>query len=83
MWLKIGIHVLLQSFGLNFGTPLDLVLSLVVPITPKLMVKRRGITERWSRPLDICWLSTPNLKKSGVSYCVMWNLLLIQLLLRV
>ena len=54
MWSMIGTHVLLQSSGLNFGTPLDLVLSLVVPITPKLMVKRRGNTEHWSRPSDVC-----------------------------
>ena len=77
----IETHVSLQSSGLNFGTPLDLVLSLVAFITPKLMVKRRGNTERWSRPLDVCWLSSLYLRQSGVSYCVMLNLLLIQLLL--
>ena len=79
----IATHISLHSSRLNFGTPLDLVLSLVVPITPKLKVKRRGNTECWSRPLDICWLSTLYLKQTGVSYCVMLNLLLIQLLLRV
>ena len=50
MWSMIETHDLLQSSGLNFGTLLDLVQSLVVPITPKLMVKWRGNTERWSRP---------------------------------
>ena len=39
MWSMIETHVLLQSSGLNFGTPLDLVLSLVVLTIPKLMVK--------------------------------------------
>ena len=58
MWSMIETHVSLQSSGLNSGTPLDLVLSLVVFITPKLMVKWRGNTEHWSRPLDVCWLST-------------------------
>ena len=42
-------------------------LSLVVPITPKLMVRWRSNTEHWSRPLDICWL-TLYLKQSGVSF---------------
>ena len=83
MWSMIETHILLQSSGLNFGTPLDLVQSLVVPITPKLMVKLRGNTERWSRPLDVCWMSSFYLKQSGVSYCVILNLLLFQLLLRV
>ena len=83
MWSMIETHILLQSSGLNFGTPLDLMLSLVVPITPKLMVRWRGNTERCSRPLDVCWLSSLYLKQSGVSYCVILNLLLIQLLLRV
>ena len=78
----IETHILLQSSGLNSGTPLDLVQSLVVPTMPKLMVKWRGNTERWSRPLAVCWLSNPYLKQSGVSYCVMLNLLLIQQLLR-
>ena len=41
----IETHVLLQSYGLNFGIPLDLVLSLVVLTTPKLMVKQRGNIE--------------------------------------
>ena len=50
MWSMIETHVLLQSSGLSFGAPLDLVQSLVVPSTPKLMVKQRGNTEHWSRP---------------------------------
>ena len=68
MWSMIETHVLLQSSGLNFGTPLDLVQSLVVLTIPKLMVRRRGNTERWNRPLDVCWLSNLYLKQSGVSY---------------
>ena len=39
MWSMITTHDSLQSSGLNFGTPLDFVQSLVVPITPKLMIK--------------------------------------------
>ena len=78
----IETHALLQSSGLNFGTPLDLVQCLVAPTIPKLMVKWRGNTEHWSRPLDVCWLSNLYLKQSGVSCCVMLNLLFIQLLLR-
>ena len=50
----IGTHVSLQSSGLNFGTPLDLVLFLVVPTIPKLMVKWRDSTEHWNNPLDVC-----------------------------
>ena len=45
MWSMIGTHVLLQSSGLNFGTLLDLVLSLVEPTIPKLMVSQRDNTE--------------------------------------
>ena len=71
MWSMIGTHISLQSFRLNFGTPLDILLSLVAPITPKLMVKWRGNAEHWNRPLDVCWLSNLYLKQSGVSYCVM------------
>ena len=37
----IGTHALLQSFGLNFGTSLDLMLSLVALAIPKLMVRQR------------------------------------------
>ena len=37
-----GLIFLLQSSGLNFGIPWDLVLSLVVPITPKLVVRWRS-----------------------------------------
>ena len=50
MWSMIETHDLLQSSGLNFGTLLDLVQSLVVPITPKLMVRWRGNIEHWSKP---------------------------------
>ena len=67
-------HVLLQSSRLNFGTPLDLVLSLVVPTIPKLMVRLRDNTERWNKLLDIYWLNSPYLKHSGVICCVMWSL---------
>ena len=45
MWSIIGTYVLLQSSGLNFGTPLDLVLFLVVLTISKLMVKLRDNTE--------------------------------------
>ena len=45
MWSMTGTHVLLQSSGLNFGTPLDLVLSLVAPTIPKLMVSHEEITQ--------------------------------------
>ena len=83
MWSMIGTHISLQSSGLNFGTPLDLVLSFLVLTIPKLMVRRRGKTEHWSRPLDVYWLSNTCLKQSGVAYYVMLSLLLTQLLLRV
>ena len=73
----------LQSSGLNFGTPLDLVQSLVVPITPRLMVKRRGNTERWSRPWNVYYLSNPYLKLSCATCCVMLSLQSTQQLLRV
>ena len=82
MWSMIETHVSLQSSGLDFGIPLNLVLSLVVPIMPKLMVKRRGNTEHWSRPLDVCWISTFYLKQSGVSFYAMLSLLSTQQLLR-
>ena len=49
MWSMIETHNSLQSSGLNFGIPLDLVLSLVVSITPKLMVRQRGNIEHWSK----------------------------------
>ena len=49
----IETHALLQSSALNSGTPLDLVQSFVAPTIPKLMVKQRGNTECWSRPLDV------------------------------
>ena len=45
MWSMTGTYVLLQSSGLNSSTPLDLVLSLVVLIIPKQMVKLRDNTE--------------------------------------
>ena len=67
MWSMIGTHVSLQSSGLNFGTPLDLVLSLVAPTIPKLMVRRRDNTEHWNKPLDVCWLSSSYLKQNGVN----------------
>ena len=50
MWFMIETHNLLQGFGLNFGTPLDLVQSLVVLTIPKPMVRQRGSIEHWSRP---------------------------------
>ena len=50
MWSMIETHDLLQSSGLNFGTPLDLVHSLVVLTIPKLVVKRKGNKERLNRP---------------------------------
>ena len=75
MWSMIEIHILLKSSKLNFGTPLDLVQSLVVPITPKLMVRLKDNTERWDRLLDVCWLSNPCLKQSGVTYYAMLSLL--------
>ena len=79
----IEIHILLQSCGLNFGTPLDLVLSLVVPIAPKLMVKQKGNIERWNKPLDVCWMSSPCVKQSCVAYYVTLSLTSTQQLLRV
>ena len=82
MWFMIETHVLLQSSGLNFGTPLDLVQSLVVLTISKLMVKRRGNTQCWSRPLGVFWLSNLYLKLSGVTYCVMLSLQSTQELLR-
>ena len=74
MWSMIGTHVSLQSSGLNFGTPLDLVLSLVAPTIPKLMVRWRDNTERWNKPLDVCWLSSPCLKQNGVTCYIMLSL---------
>ena len=57
--------------------------SLVVPIIPKLMVKQRGNTEHWSRPWDVCWLSSLYLKQSGETCYVMLSLQSTQQLLRV
>ena len=74
MWSMIGTHVSLQSSGLNFGTPLDLVLSLIAPTIPKLMVRWRDNTEHWNKPLDVCWLSSPCLKQNGVTCYVMLSL---------
>ena len=54
MWSIIETYDLLQSSRLNFGTLFDLVQSLVVPITSKLMVIQRGNIEYWSKPLDFC-----------------------------
>ena len=45
MWSMTGNHVLLRSSGLNFGTPLDIVLSLAELTIPKQMVKLRDNTE--------------------------------------
>ena len=53
MWSMIRTHILLQSSGLNFGIPLDLVLSLLSLTIPKLMARLRDNTERWSKLLDI------------------------------
>ena len=50
MWSMIEIHVSLQSFGLNFGTPLNLVLNLIAPTIAKLMVRLRDNTEHWKKP---------------------------------
>ena len=81
-WSMIETHILLQSSGLNFGIPLDLVQSLVVLTIPKLMIRRRGSIGHWSRPLGVCWLSNLYLRQSGVSCCVMLSLLSTQQLLR-
>ena len=82
MWSMIETNDSLHSSRLNFGTPLDIVQSLAVPITPKLMVKRRDNTECWSRPWDVCKLSNLYLKLSGVTCYVMLSLQLTQQLLR-
>ena len=82
MWSMIETYILLQSSGLNFCTPLDLVLSLEVPTIPKLMVRWRDNIEHWNRPLDFCWLSSPYMKQNGVICCVMWSFPVIQLLKR-
>ena len=83
MWSMIETHISLQSSELNFCTPLDLVPSLVVLTIPKLMVKRRGNTECWSRPLGVCWLSNLYTKLSGVTSYVMLSLQSIQKFVRV
>ena len=49
MWSMIETQNLLQSSRLSFGTFLDLVQSLVEPITPKLMVRWRGNIECWNK----------------------------------
>ena len=74
MWSMIETYISLQSFGLNFGVPLDLVLSLVVSTIPKLMVRWRDNREYWNKPLDVCWLSSPCLKQSVAAYYVMLSL---------
>ena len=74
MWFVIETHDLLQSSGLNFGTPLDLVQSLVVLTIPKPMVRQRGSIGRWSRPWDVYYLSNPYLKLGGVTCYVMLSL---------
>ena len=45
MWSMTGTHILLQSSRLNFGIPLDLMLSLVALTIRNLMVKLRYNTE--------------------------------------
>ena len=45
MWSMTGTHVSLQSFGLNFGTPLDPMQPLKVLTIPKLMVRLKDNTE--------------------------------------
>ena len=70
MWFMAGTHVLLQSFRLNFGTPLDLVLSLVVPTISKLMAKWRDNTEYGKKPLDAYWLSNSCLKQNSVIFYI-------------
>ena len=82
MWSMIETHVLLQSSGLNFGIPLDLALSLVALTIPKLIVKQRDNTEHWNKPLDVCWLSSPCLKQSGITCYVILSLLSTQQLER-
>ena len=82
MWSMIETHTFLQSSGLNFDTPLDLVPSLVAPSIPKLIVRWRGNKGRWNKPLDVCWLSNLYLKQSGVGYYVMLSLPSTQQLLR-
>ena len=71
MWSMIGTHVLLQSSGLNCGIPLDLMLSLEAPTTPKPMARRRDNTKRWNRLLDVCWLSSSCLTQNGVTCYIM------------
>ena len=74
MWSMIGTHILLKSSGLNFGTPLDLVLSSAMLTTPKQMVKLRDNTENWSKLLDIYWQSNPCLNQNGVTCCIILSL---------
>ena len=69
-----GTHVLLQSSGLNFSTPLDLMLSLVVLTIPKQMVKLRDNTKLWNKLLDVYWQSNPCLNQNGVTYYVILSL---------
>ena len=53
MWSMTGTYVSLQSSGLKFGTPLDVVQSLVVLTILKLMVRLKDNTECWSKLLDV------------------------------
>ena len=46
------------------------------------MVKWRDSTERWSKPLYVCWLSNLYLKLNGVACCVMLSLQSTQQFLR-
>ena len=73
-----GTYVLLQSSGLNFGTPLDLILSLVVPTIPNLMVRWRDNTECWNKLLDVYFLSSSYLKQNVVVCCIILSLPLTQ-----
>ena len=82
IWYMIGTHVLLQSSELNFGIPLDLVLSLVAPTIPKLMLRWKDSTKYWNKPLDICWLSSPCLKQIGITCYFILSLPSIQQLQR-
>ena len=80
MWSMTGTHILLQSSGLNSGTPLDPVLSLAVLTTPKQMGKQKDSTGRLSRLLDVSWQSNHYLNHYGVACCITLILLSVQTL---
>ena len=73
-----GTQTLLQSSGLNFGIPLDPVLSLAVLTTPKQMGKQKDSTGYYrfldGRLLDVYWQSSPYVNHNGVTYCIMLSL---------